>query len=205
MKEDSVTNFGLLIAYVLPGTVSLWGIAQIFPSVGVWFSGYQNAPPTVGTFLYHLFASLGLGLTASTIRWLCLDMLHSRTGIPLPRFDFSKLGERVEAFDLLVESHYRYYQFYGNSLVSLFVAYVAWRWSPMSDSTPLGWPELFLVSVGALFLAASRDTLRKYYGRVAGLLNEVRPSDVTLPRQTVADPGSSTESVNPSPPSSETP
>lgn len=36
-KDESIANCGLLIAYVIPGCVALWGLGQANPKVGEWF------------------------------------------------------------------------------------------------------------------------------------------------------------------------
>ena len=54
MREVTGRNFGLLIAYILPGFVSLWGLAEFSPSVKSWLAASTATPgamPTVGGFL----------------------------------------------------------------------------------------------------------------------------------------------------------
>ena len=170
MKDDSIANFGLLIAYVLPGCVVLWGLGQASPTVGKWFGDASANSATLGGFLYVTLAAVAAGLTASTVRWLLIDALHHYMGVKPPRLDFSQLGERIEAFDFLIEIHYRYYQFYANTLVASCFAYVAWRLTHW-ESEPWGWPELVATALWALFFCGSRDTLRKYYARTKRLLD----------------------------------
>ena len=168
MKEISGQNFGLLIAYVLPGFVSLWGVSHFSSMVRGWLvassvSAANSA--TVGGFLYVTLASVAAGLTASTIRWVVIDRLHELTGIRRPRWDDSKLQERLGAFEALVENHYRYYQFYSNMLVAvlfLFTARLIASGRPVADMNPLDYAILAIVP---LYWAGSRDTLRKYYSR----------------------------------------
>ncbi len=68
MSELSEKNFGLLIAYVLPGFVTLWGISHFSPTVESWIASSQHGAPTVGGFLYVTLASLAAGLTVSEAR-----------------------------------------------------------------------------------------------------------------------------------------
>ncbi|MEZ6055469.1 MAG: hypothetical protein R3C01_02070 [Planctomycetaceae bacterium] len=167
MREVTTSNFGLLIAYLLPGLVSLWGLSHVSTTLDRWL-GADLDGPTVGGFLYVTLASIGAGLTVSTMRWLIIDTLHHRTGIQQPDWDFTKLGERTAAFDVLIEIHYRYYQFYGNTLIALWFAYVT-RWSAHQTS----WGELVaILALSTLFWFASRDTITKYYRRVAGVLTD---------------------------------
>ncbi len=166
MQDVSTKNFGLLIAYLIPGFATLWGVSYFSPVVRSWLGSTADSSPSVGGFLYVTLASVSAGLTVSTIRWLVIDSIHHHTGIQQPNWDFSRLGQTVAAYDVLKEIHYRYFQFYSNSLVALTIAF-ALRWVAIG----MRWGELggvFLLC--ALFFLASRDTLRKYHSRVHGLL-----------------------------------
>ncbi len=117
-RESSINDVGLLIAYVLPGFTLLWGVSSAIDGLAPWL-GSATEMPSVGGFLYVTVASVGVGLTLSTIRWLIIDPIHHRTGIHRPTWDFSRLGENVQAFRVLVEVHYHYYLFHANTLVAL--------------------------------------------------------------------------------------
>jgi hypothetical protein len=179
VKDESIANFGLLIAYVLPGCVALWGLGQLSPTVHDWLDTGSANTATFGGFLYVTLAAIGAGLTASTVRWLVIDTVHHATGIRPPKWDFSRLGERVEAFDLLVEIHYRYHQFYANTLVASAFSYASWRFRHCFATEPWGWPEAAVIMLWTAFWAASRDTLRKYYTRAEKLLgNSDKPTQL---------------------------
>jgi hypothetical protein len=113
MKDLSDKNFGLLIAYVVPGTIVLVGLAAFSPAVRSWLVNSSPAGPTVGGFLFVTLASVAAGMTASAVRWATVDRLHHRTGVLKPAWDDSNLPERLEAFEAIVEAHYRYYQFHS--------------------------------------------------------------------------------------------
>ncbi len=133
MSELSEKSFGLLIAYVLPGFVTLWGISLFSPTVESWITNSQHGAPTVAGFLYVTLASLSAGLTVSAIRWILIDNLHHATGVKPPKWEFANLDDRLQGFLALVENHYRYYQFYANSVVAGAVAY-----GPSHKKCPLG-------------------------------------------------------------------
>jgi hypothetical protein len=172
--ELSARNFGLLIAYVLPGFVVLWGLSFVSPTVNAWLLGAGATGPTVGGFLYVFLASVGCGMSASVVRWALLDTLHHRTGLRAPYLDFSRLHERLEGFERIVADHYQYYQFYSNTLVALLGAYPLWRLSGGSGGvlTDFGFLAIELV-----FLAGSRDALRLFYRRASQLLGESEASN----------------------------
>ena len=168
--ENSLTNFGLLIAYVLPGFTALEGFPLIAPAQTAW--GTTGDPnPGLTAFLSGTVMAISAGLTVSTVRWLLLDSFHHRTGVGRPVWHFSRLETNVGAFDYLVLAHYRYYKFYANMVVALIWAY-ATRGYSLGLRGFLYWPLTWL------FFFASRDALRKYYERTGSLLG---PGDVESP------------------------
>jgi len=169
MRELSGKNFGVLIAYLLPGFVSLWAVAMFSPAVDSWLTSKPNAQPTVGGFLYTTLGSLSGGLTVSAVRWAVVDTFHHATGLVPPKWDFSKLRDRLDAFEALVENHYRYYQFYSNMLVAVVAVFLA-RATHIGALCSTDELQIILLMLAGVFLAASRDTLGKYYGRASQLL-----------------------------------
>jgi hypothetical protein len=167
LKDVTEKNFGLLIAYMLPGAVALIGISARSATVRGWLQTPSEVVPSVGSFLYVTLASVAAGMTASAIRWALIDTLHHRTGTIKPAWDDSKLVDRLEAFEAIVEAHYRYYQFHSNMLVAMLFSYILWR---PSLGTGLLWSDLGILLLSAVFFAVSRDNLRRYYGRAAVLL-----------------------------------
>lgn len=171
MKVVSSDNFGPLIAYLLPGFVSLWGVSYFSETVHTWLAAAPQAAPTVGGFLYATLASTAAGLLVSAVRWAVVDRLYHRTGIREPRWDFSRLPEKFEAFEGLVQNHYRYFQFYANFLVALSFTYVARLIAVGFRAGHAAWTDFAFVLIWVVLVAASRDTLRKYYARTQALLH----------------------------------
>jgi len=169
MSELSDKNFGLVIAYVLPGFVALWGIGRFSKTVESWIVTSQHGGPTVAGFLYVTLASLAAGLTVSAIRWAMVDTLHHATGLKPPSLEFSTLDDRLHGFHGLVENHYRYYQFYSNMFVAAALAFLA-EIGPSGNLCQIGLPAVGVIVLELVFLAGSRDTLRKYYARAERLL-----------------------------------
>lgn len=125
---------------------------------------------TIGSFFYVVLSAIGTGLTTSCIRWLTIDSLHYWTGLRPPAWSFSQLAGRTEAYHLLNENHYKYYQFYANSVVAIIFAYCAWRSKHSLDDAPLGWAELWSLGLVVIFFAGSRDTLGRFYQRLGEVL-----------------------------------
>ena len=174
MRDLTRDNFGLLIAYVLPGFVALWGGAYHVEAVRPWLRSTPADAPTIGGFLYATLASTTLGLIISGVRWAVIDRLLARGGVRPPRLDFERFAERLAAYDFLVAQHYRYYQFYANMLVAL-----AWTYLARLASLPAwpgreAWLSLGFVLVEVVLFLGSRDALSKYYDRTAALLRSRR-------------------------------
>ena len=79
------------------------------------------------------------------------------------------LSSIVDAFSLLIEIHYRHYQFYANMFVATLIVYVCYR-GTAPVSLGVGWLDLGVLILECVFFATSRDTLRKYYARTQQLL-----------------------------------
>ena len=180
MQSVTNANFGPLVAYLVPGATALFGISEFFPALRTLFAVDPTQAPTIGGFLYLTVASVAAGMVVSALRWAVVDTIHSFTGLPLPRLDFSKLGRNVDAFNLLIEIHYKHFQFYSNELVALAIAYVCYR-IKHGGFWPLGWLDAGFVAIEAIFLLTSRDTLRKYYARGTQLLGSRRPDPTHCP------------------------
>jgi hypothetical protein len=188
--HPSLNDFGVLIAYVLPGFLALWATTYAPGPLDAWFGGPAAGPPTVGGFLFTSVAAVAAGIAVGVIRWLLIDALHHRTGLPPPAWDFALLAERAEAFALVVDHYYRYYQCYGGMVVSLALVLAARRWS-LGFAVPDA-PDLMLLVLLVVFFLASRDSLRRYYVRGGQLLRQPGPSGKAGRRRLKAarpDPG----------------
>lgn len=168
MQTVSKDTFGPLVAYLIPGVTILAGLSYHSVRLRLWFGAYE---PTIGGFLYLTLAAIAAGMTVSAIRWAVVDTLHAKTGLKLPPLDFARLGENVNAFTLLIEIHYRHYQFYANMLVATAIAYVSYRIAVGVFRGPW-WIDCGFVVLEGVFFATSRDTLGKYYARSRQVLGD---------------------------------
>src|ERR1051326_5201223 len=113
--NPSSNQFGLIVAYLLPGFIGLAGLAPFMPAVAAWLRPGSYSEASLGAPVYAILAATTIGMIASCIRWLVIDHIHEWTGVVPPTWDDSRLEERLVAFNYLVESHYRYYQFVANT------------------------------------------------------------------------------------------
>ena len=160
MESVTNANFGPLIAYLVPGATVLVGFSQFSPVLRSWFGASPADAPTIGGFLCLTVASIAVGMTVSAVRWALIDTLHSLTGLPLPRLDFSRLGKNVEAFGLLIEIHYKHFQYYSNMVVASAIAYTCYR-VKLGGMLPLGWLDIaFVVLEANFFITSFMDFVR---------------------------------------------
>ncbi len=168
--EPLERHFGLIIAFLLPGFTCLCGLSVLYPNIAIWLSAEPTREPSIGGFLYVVLGSLAVGLVVSAIRWALIDRLHHATGIPSPDLDFTRLAQNLAAYQLAVEHNYRYFQFYANMAVAIIILAIC-------RQSVLGlWPfssQLGILALEGILLAASRDCLRRYYGRVALVLGTI--------------------------------
>ena len=176
MKDVTDKNFGAIIAFLLPGFFVLWGLAYSFPEIWTWLvKSSGGGAPSIGGFLYATLASLALGLIISAVRWMIMDtFLHRVTRVDRPELDFGKLTDKdvFAAFQAVVENHYRYYQYYSNTFVSVSVASIAYLIFGKDSRSCIVWVTIIFVCFALLL--ASRDCLAKYYSRAEQIIAPVK-------------------------------
>jgi hypothetical protein len=92
------------------------------------------------------------------------------------------LASALGAFDYVVQNHFRYYEFCGNTLVAVLWAYGLNRWMGTLPFLGAG-TDLGMLIVSAVLFTASRDALAKYYtrtGRLLGQIAEEKPGDQAM-------------------------
>jgi hypothetical protein len=164
-------QFGLIVAYLLPGFIALAGIAPLIPVVSSWLQPLSQGIG-IGPPLYALLAATAMGMVVSCFRWLLIDAIHSVTGITPPVLNYGALEQRLESFNFIVESHYRYYQFYANALISILFAYGVNRLLKTSSLLGFG-TDLGVFILCAVLFTGSRDALSKYRTRSSQLVGHV--------------------------------
>ena len=179
MKDITEGNFGVVIAFWLPGFLLLWGLSYSFPALALWLDKESATDaPSIGDFLYATIASLAVGLLISAVRWLFVDQLFFRlcglllSNLRRPKLDFSLLKNKdtLEAFSAAVNNHYRYYQYYSNTFISLTIVYVTYA----SEKKGVWFSQLTIWSLllEVALLLASGDCIRKYHDAISQILKQ---------------------------------
>lgn len=195
MKEQlTPRNFGLLIAYLVPGFTAVWGAGFRSDTVMSWLGQVDGA--RVGGFLFVTIASIAAGMILSALRWLSVDQLHHLSGVRPCHFNDSELTERLPGYIWIVENHYRYHQFYGHMLLALLFAHLMWR---TGDAVGPGISvDMALVVIDVSLFAGSRSALQRYYRRTEALLHaresEVHNDQRRSPQRRTSEPAAESDS-----------
>ena len=164
-------QFGLAIAYLLPRFIALLGLAPFAP-VGRWLAASRtNGESWRAPDLRRSYRDCD-GNDRELLPMVpggSDPLAHRRGGIPLS--NARALEERPAAFNSLVESHYRYFQFYANTLVAVIWTYAIYRALGTSPHLSFGTDFGMLILCAVLF-AGSRDTLSKYRNRSKQLVGQ---------------------------------
>jgi hypothetical protein len=169
MSEISNRQFGLIVAFLIPGFIGLAGVAPLVPVVGEWLRPINIGDFGIGPTVYAVMAAIAVGMMISCVRWLLIDHALHWVGVRPPAWDFRNLETRLEAWDYLNANFYRYYQFYANTLVAVAWAYLVNRFNQKSPTLDLG-TDLGVVFLCVVLFLGSRDALSKYYTRSGQLL-----------------------------------
>jgi hypothetical protein len=170
VRDFSPLNFGLIIAYLVPGFVALWGASYHSPTVRGWLTAVPETAPSVGDLFYATLAALAAGVILSAFRWAIIEPVHHRTGVHPPDWDFSRLDSNLAAYQAMVEQHFRYHQFCANMVIALVFAYAARMAAFGANAYQWGWLDLGCPLIVIVLFAGSRDALAKYYRRAGPLL-----------------------------------
>lgn len=181
MREIHSGNFGLLIAYVVPGFIALWGAARFSDTVREWLAVSPGSAPTVAGFLFGTLAAVAAGLIVNAVRWHLVDPLHHVSGVPRKNWDYSRLPAQVEAFRYLVAAQFRYYECYANTMVAIAFTFVA---IAATGGVSRETAAMFL-AVELVLWFSSRKTLLNYHRRVESFLggleeNPTRPLEFPI-------------------------
>ena len=134
MFKDDAFGFGTIIAYIVPGFVTLLGLSYFSKPVRVLISNATEPQAGIGPITFILLASLPCGMIISVIRGSTIDhtfrlnfkrwfpFLYSHYG-PLekvePILTSATRDQPLEVVKEIRKSFHAPFQFYGNISVSL--------------------------------------------------------------------------------------
>lgn len=185
-------DFGLLIAYFVPGVITLLGLAYIFKDVSGLMSKYRSGKATAGFLLIVSSLAVVIGMAVSVVRagtidksfeWnLPIDQEHYRS-LQHADPDYAQLTDqgKLNAFREVEENDKRPYQFYGNTLLAVIIFVAGW-WSSsfhnrngLRKRSILALTSLILASV--LLYPACRKSYYRYNRAVAAINTHKKVND----------------------------
>lgn len=121
------TSFGLLIAYLLPGLVALFGLSYWIQELRDLFDAFLTGGSNIGLFLLVALASIATNLQVTLIRWAIFEEWICRRYSLKPE-DFKDMSNegKFSAFRGAVDEHYRYHQFWGCMAIALPILFIGW-------------------------------------------------------------------------------
>jgi hypothetical protein len=191
MMKDITLDFGLLIAYAIPGAVVLKGMTFWRSDLKKLFSDAYSGEHTVGALAALIVLSIVIGMLVSVIRGTIIDRSFSISLQRVPGIGkylpdhygsvkrenpkYSKLAikEVLGAFMEAKASEKRPYQFYGNFLVALIIYLTMQITSP--DYGPFNWTlrraviRLIILVVLSFLYTAARAAHKRYMEAVRDL------------------------------------
>ena len=174
-------DFSLVIAFLLPGFVSLYALSVVSPRISGLMNTLAGKDASLGTSVAVLLAALAAGVMMSGMRALVIDWLQHNTGVRRPDLNYRALTDRavLGAFKEAVANVYRFSQFYGNMFVALLLLTILKFGLDLSSICAQ--PALFALSLAGtvvLFLS-HRRSLSQTYSRMTEILT---PSGKEAPK-----------------------
>lgn len=118
-------SFTLLIAYAVPGLLGVYSLSLHFEPINYLF-GLDTAHSSTTVIIPLTLLVLGAGIIINALTWAFLRPLIHLFGVKKPDLDYSKLTkDKIEQYNIIVESSYRYYQSYSNLLTSILILLIA--------------------------------------------------------------------------------
>ncbi len=173
-SQELARSFGHGIAFLIPGFIVVWPLSSFSDTLSSWL-GSSDQGVAIGGFFYVIIVSLVAGLVISAIRSTILDSLHHKTGIAPPQLNYSKLQLNKDAFNIVIEGLYRYYQFYANMFIAVLLAYALRMMSVRSWDKYESLLFLLALVLEILLFRASRESLRSCYQRLEEVLPPRKP------------------------------
>ena len=120
-KSIAPISFNILIAYLLPGFIALYGLTYISPAVKQVFNAVLIKDSQIGASFLLLLGATAAGVIISGVRGNIIDQCMTWFGVSKPDIDYEKMSDQNirEAFDIIINEQYRYAQSYGNFFLSL--------------------------------------------------------------------------------------
>lgn len=185
VRDLVAENFGLLIAYVIPGLAGLWATCLWDAGIRGWVAQSASLTTSIGGFLVLTMAALGVGLSVQALRFAAFEVVLAKVSGLVAKYPYLKppaynnaqrVDPQVRATSReITDQHYRYYQCHGGLAIAFPVVFIAWcaKEPAISIGGKLIMALPFLI-VEAALVAAAIDALRRTRERTTAVLQAVR-------------------------------
>src|SRR5258708_34272697 len=121
MAQFEPIDFGIVIAFILPGSVAVYGLRYVSPRISALWSMLESGQVVIGPLILLALATLAVGLIVSSLRVVLLEPIFHVIGVRQEQVDYQKLAnaDQREFFKEMIKNVYRYEQFYGNTFLAL--------------------------------------------------------------------------------------
>lgn len=118
MRDLISTSFGLLIAFFLPGLSTLYGVRSWLPGLEEFVERSKGGETGMAALIFVAFMSVVLGLVVAVVRGFLLERFLFNQ-YKLDDKVFAGLAGKTDAYQAMIDLHYRYHQFWGGMFVSV--------------------------------------------------------------------------------------
>jgi hypothetical protein len=175
MKAIESLDFGLIIAYVIPGFVTLYTISLYSEPVRSLLGG-NTYVPQAGAIIPLIFLAIAVGIAVNALAWATLRHVIQATGVPRPDLNYALLTkEKSVAFQEIIQSDFRYYQYYTNTLTAFLLLCMGYVLRSVANRVEVLWLVATVLIVVLFF--ASRDSLQRSYSAIGALLTPANAHD----------------------------
>ena len=174
--EKFKIDFGSIIAYIIPGFVGLYSLSP-YSNIINNLLGKETFVPSIAAIIPILIFAIGIGIFLNAVVWMFLRPILHCTCINVP--DFNKLNlnsESLETYKEIINSTFRYYQFYSNTFISLLMLFISYVHISYVDGKfadkVISFNMVILIFVLFIFFLAARNTLKETYKNISKLMLE---------------------------------
>jgi hypothetical protein len=183
MKNFGNLDFSLTISFLLPGFIALKGVSYFSDMVNIWLTNCGTASLEIGSIVFTILASLCLGIIISGLRYIIVDkLLFCGINKKCLDLDFSEIGGKREDIMFIVENHYRYHLFYGNTLIALIGSYLSrgiyflvdkkYLWQTRDGFIKEIFILIIFLGLTTVLFFSSKDSFGKYADRATKILKK---------------------------------
>jgi hypothetical protein len=172
IKDVTITSFGLLLAYFLPGLIGLYGLSFWSESLRSSFKGFLTAESSVGLFVIVILFAAIVGLLAHGVRWIIFEVWFCRENLKLEASDFEKLSApgKMSAFRGAVDEIHRYHQWWGGVSVVGPIVFAGWASSGGHSKSAITFASIVFLAFEVLAIFAALRVQEQYVHRVKMIL-----------------------------------